>query len=131
MREMRRASIRRHKYGAQATTVDGIRFSSKAEARRYGELCLLLRAGQIEALEVQPVFILQAPIMTGTVRGALDATAGGLRFVGRYIADFRYYQLEPPSWVVEDVKGVKTPLYRWKKKHMEAQYGITITEIGR
>jgi hypothetical protein len=27
------------------------------------------------------------------------------------------------------VKGFKTPLYRWKKKHVEAQYGITIREV--
>jgi hypothetical protein len=33
--------------------------------------------------------------------------------------------------VVEDVKGMRTPMYRWKKKHVEAQYGITITEVGR
>jgi hypothetical protein len=33
--------------------------------------------------------------------------------------------------VVEDVKGFKTELYRWKKKHVEAQYGIEIVEIGR
>ena len=33
------------KYGAKATNVNGIRFASKAEAERYGELVLLLRAG--------------------------------------------------------------------------------------
>jgi hypothetical protein len=31
--------------------------------------------------------------------------------------------------VVEDVKGFRTPLYRLKKKLIEAQYGIAIIEI--
>jgi len=31
--------------------------------------------------------------------------------------------------VVEDVKGVKTPVYRLKKKLVEALHGITIQEI--
>ena len=34
--------------------------------------------------------------------------------------------------VVEDVKGgeaTKTPLYRWKKKHLKAEYGISIVEV--
>lgn len=30
---------------------------------------------------------------------------------------------------VEDVKGIKTDLYKWKKKCVEAQYGIKIIEI--
>lgn len=39
----------------------------------------------------------------------------------------KYRDTQP--YVVEDVKGFKTPLYKWKKKHVEAQYGITIREI--
>ena len=34
-----------------------------------------------------------------------------------------------PELLDEDVKGFKTPLYRWKKKHVEAQYKITVVEI--
>lgn len=40
-----------HKYHAKPTTVDGIRFASKAEARRYSELRLLEKAGEIKNLE--------------------------------------------------------------------------------
>jgi hypothetical protein len=32
--------------------------------------------------------------------------------------------------VVEDVKGMRTPMYSWKKKHVEAEHGVTIVEIG-
>ena len=49
--------------------------------------------------------------------------------LGKYIADFRYRAGRQGLLVVEDVKGFKTPLYRWKKKHVEAQYGITVVEI--
>ena len=44
------------KYGAIRTTVDGVTFASKAEARRYAELKLLEQAGEIKGLELQPKF---------------------------------------------------------------------------
>jgi uncharacterized protein DUF1064 len=113
---------RPHKYGAKATVVDGIRFASQKEARRYGELKLLEKAGHIHDVEVQPSFDLLV------WRGKLSTK------VGVYRADFRYCQCESPGqcegeFVVEDVKGVRTPVYRLKKKHVEAQYGITVVEI--
>ena len=121
-----------HKYGAVRTQVDGHSFDSKAEARRYAELRLLEKAGEIEGLELQPAFPLRVLLTTGTFAGAGAALAGEYPTIGKYIADFRYFRLTPPmGWVVEDVKGVKTALYRWKKKHAEAQFGITITEITR
>lgn len=108
----------RSKYGAKPTTVDGIRFASKAEARRYSELRMLERAGEIVKLELQPKF----PLMHA---GKKLAT---------YIADFRYvvpgYRPLTDREVVEDVKGMKTPVYRLKKKMVEAQYGIEITEVA-
>lgn len=122
----------RHKYGAVRTEIDGISFASKAEARRYAELKLLEKAGKIEGLELQPVFPLTTQLTTGTFRGAGKALAGTWPVIGKYVADFKYFNLEAPTgWIVEDVKGFKTDLYRWKKKHVEAQYGISITEIGR
>ena len=54
----------------------------------------------------------------------LSAKRGGV--IGRYRADFSYEELTETGgrwdFTVEDVKGFKTPLYRWKKKHVEAQY---------
>ena len=103
---------RKHKYNAVKTVVDGITFPSKAEARRYSELKLLERGGVIQDIELQPQFIC-------TVNGKL---------VCKYVADFQY--AKGNNEIVEDVKGVKTPVYRLKKKLVEALYGITITEIG-
>lgn len=113
--------VRAHKYGAKATTVDNIRFASQKEARRYQELKLLEKAGAIDSLRLQPAFRLC------TWHGDHSEAP----CVGSYVADFAYRQRVPTGWrsVVEDVKGFKTPLYRWKKKHVEAQYGITIQEV--
>lgn len=124
---MRRAAIvravngRRSKYRAVPTVIDGIRFDSKAEARRWQELKLLERAGEIHGLSRQPRFRLTVPLM----RGGNDV---GTHELGEYRADFWYLDRQG-RLVVEDVKGVRTPLYRWKKKHFEAQYGLPITEI--
>ena len=101
-----------HKYGARRTVVDGINFHSKKEALRYGELKLLERAGEINALERQPRF-------TFCINSVIMFT---------YVADFRYRDVRADAWVVEDVKGVKTALYKLKKKIVEADRGITIVE---
>lgn len=101
------------KYNAVASVVDGIRFDSKAEARRYVELKGLARAGVITSLELQPRFLLQ----------------DGFEYQGKrerkieYVADFRYYDVERKVTVVEDVKGVKTDVYKLKRKLFLARYG--------
>lgn len=112
-----------HKYNAVRTTVDNITFASKAEARRYSELKLMEKAGHISALELQPRFDLHAP----------ERGSGCDRKVATYIADFRYRLGVNGLWVIEDVKSqpTKTAIYRLKKKIVEAEYGITITEITR
>ena len=123
--------MRRHKYGAKPTIVDGIRFASKAEARRYGELKLLEKAGEIEDLELQPSFSLHAASTTGQFREAVKAAAGTRNtLVGHYRADFGYVDYKRGR-IVEDVKspGTKTALYRWKKKHVQVQYGIEVVEV--
>lgn len=108
----------RPKYNAVLTQLDGVTFHSKAEAARYGELKLLERAGLITNLSLQPKFICHVTRHTGEVASA-----------GAYYADFQYDDLALRSTVIEDVKGVRTPLYKWKKKHVEWEYGITITEV--
>src|ERR1700739_3349038 len=93
---------RRQKYGARRTTVDGITFDSAAEARRYGELKLLERAGEISGLELQPEF----PFL---VKG---------KVIFKYVADFSYW--DGRSRVTEDVKGFRTKEYILKRKLIEA-----------
>ena len=105
-----------NKFNAKKTTIDSHTFDSKAEATRYRELSLLKKAKKIDGLELQPSFSLH-------VNGEL---------IGKYRADFRYVDMAPGEEVVEDVKGgeaTKTPLYRWKKKHLKAEYGIAIVEV--
>jgi hypothetical protein len=92
--------------------VDGIRFASQKEARRYQELRLLEKAGEVAAIELQVPYVLSANGKT----------------LGKYVADFVYIQRNGVVRV-EDVKGFKTPLYKWKRKHVEAQYGVQIIEI--
>jgi hypothetical protein len=99
------------KYHSKADTIDGIRFASQREGNRYRELKLLVRAGQIRDLELQPNF----PVEYG----------GKLLFT--YRGDFAYY--ENGHQVIEDVKGFKTAVYKLKKKIVEAMLGIKIIEI--
>lgn len=105
------------KYRAVPTEIDGIRFASKAEARRYTELKLLLAHGGIRNLELQPAYAI---------------VVNGVR-VGKYLADFRYEIREAGGWrqVVEDVKGVETALYRLKAKLVRALYGVEIVLVRR
>jgi hypothetical protein len=100
------------KYKAKATTIDGIRFPSKAEARRYFELKVMLGAGLISDLELQPSF----PVLINGIK------------VFTYRGDFQYR--DQGGTVVEDVKGFLTPVYRLKKRCVEAFYpGTVIMEV--
>ena len=97
--------MRRHKYGAiPKTTADGVRHQSTAEARRWDALKLLERAGAISDLQRQVAF----PLLVNGVQ------------IGKYVADFVYYWPNSER-VIEDVKGVETPLFRRSAKHMAAQ----------
>lgn len=102
-----------HKYNAKKTTVDGITFDSRKEAERYKELKELERVGKIDRLELQPRFVL------------MDS----FRYEGKavrkieYVADFLYRDISTLELVVEDVKGVKTDVYKLKKKLFLKHYG--------
>lgn len=113
--------MRSHKFNAKPKTVDGIRFASQAEARRYGELKLLAKAGKIAHLSIQPTF----PLYVWDCDTQRDVQ------IGKYIADFQYWDGE--QTVIEDVKSpaTRTAVYKLKKKIVEHRLGITITEITR
>lgn len=104
-----------HKYGAKQTEVDGHIFPSKAEAKRYIELKLLERAGQISNLRLQPKYEILPKFKSNQAI--------------HYIGDFEY--IENGKKVVEDVKGVKTAVYRLKKKMFEYKYpDIELREVS-
>lgn len=103
-----------HKYGAKKAVVDGISFDSRREARRYQQLRLLERAGQIRDLELQPVY-------------RLHALGGGE--IAKYVADFKYVEVSTGRTVLEDAKGHPTRVYRLKRKWLLAEYGISVREV--
>ncbi len=107
----------RSKYRNVKVEVDGHVFDSKKEARRYGELKLLEQAHEILDLELQPKFPLHVWVVPEVK-------------IGTYSADFCYMDKDG-VFHVEDVKSsaTKTQLYRWKKKHVKAEYGIDIEEV--
>lgn len=110
-----------NKYGAKKTVVNGITFDSQREAERYCELMLMLRAGEIRELRLQPEFTLQ--------EGFRTPSGEKVRAV-KYIADFSYKITigGEERTFVEDVKGVRTKDYALKKKLMEGK-GIKIMEV--
>ncbi len=95
-----------HKYKAKRTEVDGIKFMSKSEAKRYVDLKLLERSGQIQNLSLQPRFTLQ--------EGFLNVDTLEKERKIEYVADFMY--TENNETIVEDVKGMKTADYKIKRK---------------
>ena len=101
---------RSSKYNAAKVTLDGHRFDSRREARRYEELKQLEAAGKIAQL--QPRFELVP---------AFRCQGEAVRKM-EYVADFRYLDYERGGLVVEDVKGFKTPEYKVKVKIFKYQY---------
>ena len=109
-----------NKYGNEKTEVDGIKFASRHEAKRYVELKYMERAGLIKNLQLQRVY---------TLIGAQKDKAGNiLERPVKYIADF-VYKDQNGKTVVEDAKGVRTDVYRIKRKLMLSIYGIQIQEV--
>jgi hypothetical protein len=108
--------MRRSKYHAKPRTVDGVRFASIRESRRYQDLRLLEKAGEIHDLELQPKFPLYV----------CRRQNGELHQVCTYIADFRYREGPQGILVVEDSKGIQTQVFRLKRKMFESQYGLTL-----
>ena len=107
-----------NKYNARKTVIDGITFDSAAEASRWCQLRLMERAGLVSHLERQVRFVLVPP--------ERDIAGRKLRAV-TYVADFVYLDKSLHRHV-EDVKGVRTALYKLKKRLMWHVHGIEIEE---
>lgn len=101
----------RAKFKNIRTEVGGKKFDSKLEATRYQELEQLEALKVIRDLRAQ----VQFPLMVGE------------HYIGCYVADAVYFDAKTGRKIVEDSKGVPTPLFRWKAKHFRAQYGFDIT----
>jgi hypothetical protein len=111
--------VRWTKYGNRKTVIDGIVFDSKAEARRYCELSLMQKAGEISDLRLQVPFGL-----IETQRRSDGKMERGVV----YVADFTYRDRNG-QLVVEDVKGKRTAEYIIKRKLMLQVHHIEIREV--
>ena len=110
---------RRNKYNAQPQMVDGIRFDSKREAKRWAELKLLERAGEISNLKRQVPIKLEGrdrPLTTRTGRQM------------RLTVDFQYTDNRTGLTIFEDSKGVPTRDYEVRRAVAAAQ-GIEVIEV--
>lgn len=123
-------SSKKAKYHNQPTTRGALRFDSKKEARRYDELMLMLRAGTIRDLKLQPQFTLQESYIT--------PEGERVRAI-RYVADFSFERATAPDAqgrvyyikTVEDVKSeaTRTEKYKIKRKLFREKMGFDITEV--
>ena len=117
---LRKGSQGNTKYHNERAERAGVRFDSQKEARRYDELIVMLRAGIISDLRLQPQFTLQESYIT--------ETGERIRAV-RYTADFSYKF--GGKLVVEDVKSkpTRTKEYLRNRKFMRSRFGIDVQEV--
>lgn len=106
-----------NKYSNIHKSIDGYVFDSTKEATRYTELKLLLHAGEIKSLQLQPLYELQPAFV--------DKSGKRYRAI-TYSPDFSYLERKGNKWisVVEDVKGMLTEVYKIKKKLFLYKYNV-------
>lgn len=103
-----RHNIRRHKYNAKPTVVDGIRFDSKGEAGYYVDLKARVAAGEVV------MFLRQVPFHL----------PGGTKLV----VDFQEFHADGSVHFV-DFKGQETDAFKIKRREVEAIYPVTIEVV--
>ena len=111
---------KRNLYGAQKVEIDGIKFDSQAEGRRFLQLKAMEQAGEIFGLETQAEYELIPAQKVGSHKE---------RPV-KYVADFRY-TTKDGNRVVEDVESAptKTREYIIKRKMLLFFHGIIVQEV--
>lgn len=126
--------MKENKYRNKKCVLDGIEFDSKKEMRRYSELKLLERAGEISDLKIQVPFLLlpdqYEPSTEVYTRGENKGKLKKGKLLEKacsYIADFTYTD-RGGNYIVEDVKGKRTKEYIIKKKLMLYFHGVRIKE---
>lgn len=126
---------KKSKYGAnkvEIKTSDGgaLKFDSKKEAKRYIELRYMEQAGEISDLQLQVKYVLipaqREPDKVGARGGVIKGKV--IERECAYIADFTYFD-KHGIFHVEDAKGMKTEVYKIKKKLMLYIHKIKIEEV--
>lgn len=108
--------MKRNKFNAVKTTIDGIKFHSKKESVRYMQLKLYEKGGLITDLRLQVSYeLIPKLVINGKTERAI-----------KYIADFVYIDTVHNVEVVEDVKGMITDIFKLKYRLMKMIYGIDI-----
>lgn len=111
--------MKQNKHGAIKVTLDGIRFDSKAESRRYLVLKQMQIEGLITDLQLQPVFILAPRVLFHDAKRYKPAL--------RYFADFAY--IKGGARIVEDVKSphtCKLPAFQIKRHLLKVLHDIDL-----
>ena len=117
------------KYGNKMIEADGEIFDSKKEYRRWNELILLVKAGEISHLKRQVKYELIPAQREADITGPRGGIRRG-KLIERevaYVADFVYTD-KSGQIVVEDCKGLRTKEYILKRKMMLFFHGIRIKE---
>ena len=115
-----------NKFGSKKVLDDGYVFDSQKEHRRYCELKLLTKAGEITNLVVKPVIKLRIgdrPILLRSERYPNGRQA-------KYTPDFSYLCQKRGKLIYEDVKGMRTDSYVLRRGVVEAMLpGTQVDEI--
>ena len=109
--------IKQNKYHNIKCELGGIKFDSKKEMYRWIYLKQLENIGKINNLSRQVRYELQP---------SYEINGKKVRAI-TYIADFVYE--ENGQIIVEDSKGMRTDVFKLKKKLFEYKYGIEIKEV--
>lgn len=116
-------TAKRNKFNAQKIELDGIKFDSKKEHKRYIELKAMQQRGEIFGLEHHTKFELAPKTKLEGEKRVKPAL--------RYFADFTYYNTQG-EYIVEDVKSAATrklASYRNKKHLMKTVFNIDVREV--
>lgn len=130
----------RNKYNAKKAVVNGEEFDSKKEARRYQQLQLMERAGEIADLQRQVKYVLIPAQREKSTAVFTKGKNKGQQKPGKviesecsYYADFVYYDVNRNETIVEDAKGYRDGaayrIFAIKRKLMLWRYGIRIREV--
>jgi hypothetical protein len=104
------------KYNNKITELDGIKFHSRKESMRYGQLKLYEKGGLISDLRLQVSYeLIPKLVINGKTERAI-----------KYIADFVYFDTVHKVEIVEDVKGMITDIFKLKYRLMKLIHNIDI-----
>jgi hypothetical protein len=121
-----------NKYRNKFTEIDGIHFTSRAEAKWYGVFKAQKAAGEIRDFRMQVPFELvpaqKAPVTKFDKHGNPRTVEKVIELAVKYVADFVVDENDGTQ-TVYDVKGFPDQKYPIKRKLMRYVHGIAIQEV--